>query len=85
MSALSQVYYSPTWNDLLERQRVGVMTRLIAKVRQAVAQRASQWAQAAIQQDAQTLRDAARSVAAYDVRLASDLQAAADRHEWMAR
>lgn len=84
MSVLSHVA-APVWTDIVESPRAGVLARVLLAARRAIALRLSQWAQSAIQQEAQVLREAARSVAAYDVRMANELQVAADRHEWTAR
>ena len=84
MSAHSQVAL-PVWAEIAQSPRAGVLARVLASVRRALATRLSQWAQSAIQQEAQRLRETAHDVAHYDGRVAAEMRMAADRHEWTAR
>lgn len=84
MSAQSQVA-SPVWMDIAQSPRAGLLARVLDSARRALALRLSQWAQSAIQHEAQMLRETAHDVARYDSRVATEMRAAADRHEWAAR
>lgn len=80
MSSLSHVIPAHQLNATADL-RSGVLWRASTALRSALAASLQQWTQACAQRQAQALRDVAQRLVNYDVHMAADLRAAADRHE----
>jgi hypothetical protein len=84
MSSLSHV--APAYElNATAGLRSGLLLRASTALRSALAASLNQWTQACAQRQAQALRDVAQRLVNYDVHMAADLRAAADRHEISAR